>query len=144
MKNNSKSVLFSILSLVIALSGFHPSKASESDEVAAEKAALSWLNLVDEFKYPQSWTAAASNFKSAVKKSQWEAQIKAAREPMGKIISRAVKTKKYATSLPGAPDGEYVVIQFETKFANKSAAVETITPQKEKDGQWRVGGYFIR
>jgi hypothetical protein len=128
----------------MAMSGFQQSKASESDEAAAEKAALSWLSLVDESKYPQSWTEAASYFKSAIKKSQWEAQVKAAREPMGKIVSRAVKSKKYATSLPGAPDGEYVVIQFETKFANKSAAVETITPQKDKDGQWRVSGYFIR
>ncbi|MCC7532107.1 MAG: DUF4019 domain-containing protein [Candidatus Melainabacteria bacterium] len=144
MNINKKSFGASIFSLVLALSCFYEAKASDADEAAAEKAALSWLNLVDEFKYPQSWTEAASNFKSAVKKSQWEAQIKAAREPMGKIISRAVKSKKYATSLPGAPDGEYVVIQFETKFANKSAAVETITPQKDRDGQWRVGGYFIR
>lgn len=144
MNINRKCFGFSILSLVLALTGLQQAKAADADEAAAEKAALSWLSLVDESKYPQSWTEAASNFKLAVKKAQWEAQIKAARAPMGKTISRTLKTKKYATSLPGAPDGEYVVIQFETKFANKSAAVETITPQKDKDGQWRVGGYFIR
>ena len=144
MNINRKSFWAAIVTFVLALSGSQQAKASDADEAAAEKAALTWLNLVDESKYPQSWTQAASNFKTAVKKAAWEAQIKAARQPMGKIISRSVKTKKYATSLPGAPDGEYVVIQFETKFANKSAAVETITPQKDKDGQWRVGGYFIR
>jgi len=49
-----------------------------------------------------------------------------------------------ATSLPGAPDGDYVVIQFQTSFANKASAVETITPMRDRDGAYRVSGYFIR
>ncbi len=48
------------------------------------------------------------------------------------------------TSLPGAPDGEYVVIQIQTSFENKKSAVETITPMLDKDGRWRVSGYQIR
>jgi hypothetical protein len=46
--------------------------------------------------------------------------------------------------LPGAPDGQYVVIQFETSFENKHNAVETVTPMLEPNGQWRVSGYYIR
>src|SRR3990172_8443962 len=45
---------------------------------------------------------------------------------------------------PGAPDGQYVVIQYETSFERKSSAIETITPIREKDGKWRVAGYYIR
>jgi hypothetical protein len=37
-------------------------------------------------------------------------------------------------TLPGAPDGEYVVFQFNTSFEQKSAAVETVTAIREKDG----------
>ena len=40
--------------------------------------------------------------------------------------------------------GEYVVIQFETSFENKKAAVETVTPMMDKDGIWRVSGYYIK
>ena len=47
-------------------------------------------------------------------------------------------------SLPGAPDGKYVVIQYDTVFENKSSAVETIIPMADPDGAWRVSGYFIR
>jgi hypothetical protein len=47
-------------------------------------------------------------------------------------------------SLPGAPDGEYVVIQFKTAFENKKFAIETVTPMLDGDGKWRVSGYFIR
>jgi hypothetical protein len=46
--------------------------------------------------------------------------------------------------LPGAPDGEYVVIQFEASFEKKKAAVETVTPMVDEDGEWRVSGYYLK
>ena len=56
------------------------------------------------------------------------------------------KTKAYKTSLAGAPGGEYVLIQFQTSFENKKAAVETVTPMMGKDGVWQVSIYnrFVR
>jgi hypothetical protein len=48
------------------------------------------------------------------------------------------------TTLPGVPDGEYVVVQFDTSFEKKKTAIETVTPMKEPDGRWRVSGYFIK
>jgi hypothetical protein len=68
----------------------------------------------------------------------------AARQPLGKLISRKVKSATYATSLPGAPDGQYVVIQFKTSFENKKSGIETVTPIIDKDGNWRVSGYYIK
>ena len=50
----------------------------------------------------------------------------------------------FAKTLPGAPDGQYVVIQFNTSFKKKKSAVETITPMLDKDKKWRVSGYFIK
>ena len=70
--------------------------------------------------------------------------MQAARKPLGKLILRKVQTKIYKTALPGAPDGEYVVIQFETSFENKKTAIETVTPMMDKDGKWRVSGYYIK
>jgi hypothetical protein len=46
--------------------------------------------------------------------------------------------------LPGAPDGEYVVIQYESQFESKKAAIETVTPRLEKDGSWKAAGYYIK
>jgi hypothetical protein len=66
------------------------------------------------------------------------------REPLGKVISRKLQSAQFTKSLPGAPDGQYVVIRYDTSFSNKQSAVETITPMLDKDGQWRVSGYFIK
>jgi hypothetical protein len=53
-----------------------------------------------------------------------------------------MKSPAPALSLPGAPDGEYVVIQYETQFEHHTPA-ETVTPMLDKDGAWKVSGYFI-
>jgi hypothetical protein len=37
---------------------------------------------------------------------------------------------------------EYVVIQYETQFEHHTAT-ETVTPMLDKDGAWKVSGYFI-
>jgi hypothetical protein len=66
------------------------------------------------------------------------------RKPLGDLVSRKLKSAQRATSLPGAPDGEYVVMQFDTSFAAKKTAVETVTFTHEKDGSWRASGYYIR
>lgn len=119
-----------------------------AEQAGAEKAALaaaqSWLQLVDEGKYAESWNEASGYFKNAITREQWKQQIQGVREPLGKTISRTVKATQYTTTLPGAPDGEYVVIQFDSSFTNKKTAVETITPMLDKDGVWRVSGYYIK
>lgn len=123
---------------------FNHAIASEEMEEEALKAATTWLALVDEGLYPESWETAAAYFKRAVKEEQWVKMLAPVREPLGEVISRDVKSKTYTDALPGAPDGEYVVIQFDTSFENKKSAIETITPMLDPDGTWRVSGYYIK
>jgi len=37
-----------------------------------------------------------------------------------------------------------VVMHFDTKFENEPAAIETLTPMREKDASWRVSGYYVQ
>ena len=113
-------------------------------EKAAVASAEKWLAAVDKGKYVESWQEAAVYFKNAVTKEQWEQSMLSFRKPLGRLISRKVQSTLYKTSMPGAPDGTYVVITFETAFENKASAIETVTPMLEKDGKWRVSGYFIK
>jgi hypothetical protein len=131
---------------VVGLMFFSMTGMSEQSE--KEKTAVSatekWLGIVDEGKYGESWKEAAEYFRNAIKQEQWEQAMQAVRTPLGKLVSRKVKSASYKTSLPGAPDGEYVVIEFETSFLNKKTAVETVTPMMDNDGNWRVSGYYIK
>jgi hypothetical protein len=130
------------LVVVLILAG--PAPAAEKPEVAATSQAQAWLALVDQGKYGESWDAASNLFRGAVTRDDWAAKVSGVRGPLGKLVSRRVKSERLATRLPGAPDGKYVVIQFATSFANKKKAVETVTPMLEADGSWRVTGYFIK
>ncbi|MBN1932565.1 MAG: DUF4019 domain-containing protein [Desulfobacterales bacterium] len=130
---------------IMVLLSFGAVMAQTTDkEKSAVVAAEKWLTLIDEGKSAESWEQAAKYFRSAVNKEQWEKTLAAVRNPLGKLITRKVKIKSYNTSLPGAPDGEYVVIQFESSFENKKSAIETVTPMLQKDGNWRVSGYYIK
>ena len=139
-----KHIFIYILVCFFILSLISPNVVADSAETAARKAAEKWLSLVDSGKYDHSWESAAALFKNAITKAQWHQTIMAVRQPMGKLISRDLTAATYTTALPGAPDGEYVVIQFRSSFGNKKSAIETITPMKDSDGAWRVSGYFIK
>jgi hypothetical protein len=128
--------------VTVGLAG--PRQTVEKPEDAAQARAEAWLMLVDQANYGQSWDEAASLLKKAVTKDQWSATARAAREPLGKLVSRKLKSRAYTKTLPGAPDGEYVVIQYDSSFQNKKEAAETIIPMKDADGAWRVSGYFFK
>ena len=137
-----KIVFLTVVSLL--LSAGVVNAASLEKEKAAVSAAERWLRMIDEGKYAESWKGSAELFRNAVTQEQWEQSLQAVRKPLGRLLSRTLKSKTYKTSLPGAPDGEYVVIEFSTSFEKKKSAVETVTPMREKDGKWRVSGYYIR
>ena len=129
-----------VLGLCLASS----SMANEAKEAEAVAAAKTWLALVDEGFYGDSWETSAAYFKSAITKEKWEQIITAVRNPLGRLVSRELISKTYTQSLPNAPDGEYVVIQFATSYENLKSAIETITPMLDNDGEWRVSGYYIK
>ena len=118
--------------------------AADRPEDAAQTAAESWLKLVDDGDYAASWDQAAKVFKGAVKQADWGQMAGGVRNPLGKVVSRKLKSREYSEKMPGAPDGKYVVIQYDTVFEHKAAAVETVIPMADPDGVWRVSGYFIR
>lgn len=122
----------------------HPTPPPPAADDAAIAAAEKWLAMVDEGRYAESWKQAAALFRQAIPESQWGQALTALRKPLGKTLSRTVLTRQFTTSMPGAPDGQYVVIQFKTSFEHKNEAVETVTPMKEKDGNWKVSGYYIK
>ena len=134
-----------LLSLFLFVSLFGcSSKVNLEAETKAIRAAETWLDLVDNGKYAESWEQSAQYFQSAIAKDEWEKTISVVRNPLGKVVSRELKNKSYKTTLPGAPDGEYVIIQYKTSFENKKFVVETVTPMLDNDGNWKVSGYYIK
>ncbi len=138
----SKRLLVAAVFILFFVS--HSLLANQNKEAEAGKVADIWLSVVDAGNYTDSWDNTSEYFKNAVSKSQWETALQSLRKPLGDVVSRKIVGMKYTTALPGAPDGEYVVIQYKTVFKNKASSIETVTPSLGKDGVWRVTGYFIK
>jgi hypothetical protein len=124
--------------------GAGPIGAQEPATKVAQTAVESWLSLIDTRSYGASWDAAATIFKGAVTSEKWQAAVQSVRGPLGQLKSRTLKNATPTSALPGVPDGNYVVFQFDTVFDKKAASVETVTAIREADGSWHVGGYFIK
>lgn len=103
-----------------------------------------WLAAVDDGRYEKSWNKASEFFRNSITAEAWADAAKKFREPLGVLKSRTFRDSQKADALPGAPDGKYVILQFETSFAAKAEAVETVTFMLEKDGSWKAAGYFVR
>lgn len=133
------------LTVVLAFAGHRfAASPAQAPEETASTSAEAWLALVDGGKFAQSWDESAQLFKGAITREKWKETLAGVRTPLGKVLTRKLKSRQYAESLPGAPDGKYVVIQYDTSFENKKSAVETITPMLDRDGKWRVSGYYIK
>lgn len=110
----------------------------------AEMAATRWLAVIDAGDYPLSWRTAANLLQSSVTQPQWEIALQTSRLPLGSVKSRTLKAASYSRTLPFAPDGDYVLMEYETRFEFKPLAIETLTTMKDRDNTWKVAGYFIK
>jgi len=143
-QGTNMKLMTSLAILGVLLSAATQGSNVQMPEAAAEAAARVWLGLVDAGDYAESWVTGAEYFRNSVAQSDWVSSVARVRGSLGGLKSRRLVAAKYARSLPGAPDGEYVVIQFATSFEKKAEAIETVTPMKDRDGRWRVSGYYIR
>jgi hypothetical protein len=133
-----------IIIAMLGLMAVPAQQALSQDTKPAQQAADTWLALVDAERYSEAWKGFSSFFQERMTFDQWQQQIKSARSIFGKLEARKPKLATAAKSLPGAPDGDYVVVQYDTEFDKKEHALETVTMLLGKDGKWGVAGYFIK
>ena len=112
-------------------------------EDAARKAAEKWLALVDQGQYKDAYKQSSRHGRAQASVEEWEPQIRAMRDAAGEMQQRNFTSAKAAKSMAGAPDGEYIVLEYATAFAKKANGVETLMMSRE-GGNWKAAAYSIR
>lgn len=140
----------------LAVAGAASGGAAQSPEDAAQPQAEAWLGRVDGGDYAGSWEQAARSLKAAVKPAEWSRAVEGMRGPLGAVGSRKLRTREYRESMPPTTrtiggrvytwsgGGPAVVLEYDTSFANKGSAVETVVATRDADGAWRVSSYSVR
>ncbi|MCC7327394.1 MAG: DUF4019 domain-containing protein [Burkholderiales bacterium] len=126
-------------------------QAMSPDQRTALDAAERWLVAVDAGRYADAWAMASAPFKSAVGRDQWRDGIRDIRKDYGGIVTRKGEKMAYVGEKPapdypttGPKEGMQIGIHFDSRFAGDRRATEEVTMVFEKDGLWRVAGYYIR
>ena len=97
--------------------------------------ARQWLVLVDDKNYSASWMQSAKSFQGRQRADAWAKEASTRREPLGAVASRGLKSIDLSR-------GNIAVIRYDTVFAHKAAAVETVTLGFE-NGSWAVTDYSV-
>jgi hypothetical protein len=110
---------------------------------APDDRAKQWLSLMDDSNYGEAWNQAGSYMRGKITADQFHTQVSGVREPLGAMATRTIRSVQLTKTLPGMRDGQYAVVQFDSSFAHKAAAIETVALTSEKGG-WSVVGYHIK
>ena len=115
-----------------------PASSAATTNAEVARSAEQFLALLDQGRWDESYRATGSAFRKLNTPQVWAEVSEVARRPLGAMVARNLLAQEH---LPAPPHG-YQVVRFRTAFANKAAAVETVTLERE-DGAWRVVGVTI-
>jgi Protein of unknown function (DUF4019) len=133
---------FAIGIVALAFAACLSSGVGAQPSIAPDAAAKTWLSFVDGADYAKSWDRAGTPLRARITSKDWRAKVAPVREPIGAIMERKFLNVTVSSTMPGLPDGKYVVIQYNSRFAKKTAVIETVEMVTE-DNRWTVIGYFI-
>lgn len=137
-----KRQFVALLLLFFCMSTIHASDSDILEKV--ERNARSWLELVDNNEYTESWRTSSVELREKISEPDWINSITATRKPFGSVDNRYIATAGQTDSLSGLPNGEYIVLQFYTTFTNKGLVMETIALAKQQNGDWLVAEYTVK
>ena len=140
------AILMTMILGLLALSGAlplaAPSEAPAATQAAPDRAVVAaaeqFLTLVDQGRWDDSYRATGAAFRKLNSAKVWADVSEKVRTPLGAMLSRSFASQQ---DLPAPPAG-YQVVKFQTRFANKAEAVETVSLERE-GGAWRVVGVTI-
>lgn len=135
MKHFILIVVLFILSCSICSANFSFSQAIHQAE--------QFISLVDNQDYQAAYNSASDIFKISTLEQGWIVERGRSDELLGHVLDRQLISVKARDSYPGLPDGDYLLVYFETRTERKAKAAEVLLLTKESD-RWAVCSYRLK
>ena len=135
------AVAFAVL---IAAPAFAQTKTGPSTAMTPtpDDRAKQWLGLMDDQNYADAYRQMGAVAQGKTSADNFSKTVGGVRAPLGAMSSRTLKDVRLTKTLPAMRDGQYAIVRYDSTFAHKAAAVESVTLISEHGG-WSVIGYFI-
>ncbi len=108
-----------------------------------DRHARAWIRHIDGGDPGTAWDASSDLMKAGTAKADWEKAVKPL-SVFGKVKSRTPTSIVFAVKMPGMPDGQYAIINYDTAFSGKEKTVESVILRRETDGLWLGVGYRVQ
>lgn len=138
--------IHAVLILAVLFMIFYPlmnARPDKEKEAKATAAAKAFLHLVDTGQYAESWQISARLLREKVTREEWVAKLTGARARSGALVKREEKSVSYSTTAQDSPDGEYILIIYDSRFQKVESIEEYVTVMLDGD-RWKVAGYFLQ
>jgi hypothetical protein len=136
--------LFVAFALLFAAPAWAQTAAGSSTAMTPtpDDRAKQWLTVFDDQNYADAYKQMGAVARDKASEQNFAEKVGGVRAPLGAMSSRTLKDVRLGKPPPGMRDGQYATVRFDSAFAHKAAAVETVTMVSE-NGTWSVIGYFI-
>ena len=111
---------------------------------ALEEKAASYLKLLDLGQYEKAWHDMSALFHDFNNPLHWQKRQETIRNVYGASDTRRLHSIRYRQSYNLSPDGQYVVVQFNSSYQNKSETRETVVLDCSSNPQCSVREYIIQ
>lgn len=98
---------------------------------------------IDKSDYRSAYANAAPILRLISQQDAWTEQQSLSFQLLGKALKRQLMTVRSRDSYPGFPDGNYLIVCYQTQTEYKSKAVEVLLLKEQGQG-WQVCKYSIR
>ena len=109
---------------------------------------LQAIQMIDQAKVGELWDGAAAGARKRAPRADFISQVTKARAPLGAAQQRTwvAVNRQVVNDADTDLTGQYVSVEYETRFANKPTAMvrELVSFHLDRDGVWRFSGYVLR
>jgi hypothetical protein len=143
-----KFIARQLLAATLLLGCFGLAAAQDLEASDMVRGGMQAIQMIDQGKAGELWDGASAAARKRVTRADFTSQIAKSRAPLGAPRMRTwVAINRQVVADPnGETAGQYVGIEYETRFANKPDGTlrELVSFHLDSDRTWRFSGYVLR
>ncbi|MDA3902500.1 MAG: DUF4019 domain-containing protein [Desulfuromusa sp.] len=132
-----------IIAILILLIGISTTVSAKLLSSAALLTAESFVAAIDNGDFLKAYSSASPDLQLLKPEKQWIDEQSLTFQLLGKPLHRRLMTVDARDIYPGLPDGNYLLVSYQTTTEHKAKAIEVLL-LKEKGEEWMVCKYSIR
>jgi len=137
-----------LLAATLLWSWFGPAAAQEVEASDMVRGGMQVIQMIDQGKAGELWDGATPAARKRVTRNDFTTQIARSRAPIGAPQMRiwVSVSRQIVADADGDTAGQYVSVEYETRFANKPDGTlrELVSFHLDSDRVWRFSGYALK